>query len=84
MLPTKRALQERPVGIVPTNEHIKLTKDSRYYLFPLTGEETHPKGYYKPQTVQAFEKWRAEDGWVFYRIHGNGVDEWVVHSRILP
>jgi hypothetical protein len=72
-----RALLERPEGIVKTNETVELPKDTATYLYPHTGEVAHAKGYYKPQTVQAFEKWEAPDGTVWYHFHGYGLDEWV-------
>lgn len=73
-----RALLERPEGIVKTNEKIELTKETTTYRYPFTGEEAHAKGFYKPQTVQALEKWIAPDGTVWYRFKGNyELDEWV-------
>jgi hypothetical protein len=47
------------------------------YRFPLTGETAHLKGYYSPQTVQAYEKWISESGDAWYHFHGFGIDEWV-------
>ncbi|MFD0589481.1 hypothetical protein ACFQZE_15950 [Paenibacillus sp. GCM10027627] len=72
-----RALLERPEGIVETEDKVALTKESTTYRYPLTGEVAHAKGFYKPQTVQAFEKWTAPDGTVWYHFHGYGIDEWV-------
>lgn len=58
------ALLERPVGTVPTDEEIELAKSDEYYAYPNSPDRVHPKGFYKPQTVKAFEKWTAEDGTV--------------------
>ena len=69
-----RALLERPEGIVKTNEKVELKKESTTYRYPLTGEVAHSKGFYKPQTVQAFEKWMAPDGTAWYHFHGYGLD----------
>lgn len=73
----KRALLERPVCIVKTDEKIALTKDTKTFKYPLTSEPAHLSGYYAPQTVQAFEKWTSETGDVWYHFHGTGLDEWV-------
>jgi hypothetical protein len=73
-----RSLLERPLGIVPTKEQIKLTKNSIYFSFPAAGETSHNRGFYKPQTVEAFEKWTSGQGNVFYHFHGFGGDEWVM------
>jgi hypothetical protein len=75
-----RSLLERPLGIVPTKEQIKLTKNSSYFAFPAAGETSHNTGFYKPQTVQAFEKWTSGQGNVYYHFHGFGGDEWVMVS----
>jgi hypothetical protein len=72
----KRAPLERPVGIVKTDETIGLTEETQTYYFPQTGEIAHIKGFYAPQTVQAFEKWASETGEVWYHFHGWGGDEW--------
>jgi hypothetical protein len=79
----KRALLERPEGILQSDEKVDLMKDSRYFRYPLTGEITHTKGFYKPQTVQAFEKWQADDGSIYYHFHGLGGDEWVQVASIV-
>jgi hypothetical protein len=76
----KRALLERPIGIIQTDEKIALTSDTITFRYPLTGELAHLQGYYAPQTVQAYEKWTSETGEVWYHFHGFGVDEWVKES----
>ncbi len=73
----QQALLERPVGTVPTAEKVQLTQTDEYYDYPNSPFRVHAKGFYKPQTVTAFEKWTAPDGTVWYRFHGLGADEWV-------
>jgi hypothetical protein len=73
-----RALLERPLGIVAVDEVIQLSEDSRYYRFPAAGEISHPRGFYAPQTVRAFERWDNEEGQRFYHFHSYAGDEWVL------
>ncbi|MFC5404005.1 hypothetical protein [Cohnella soli] len=73
----KRALLERPLGIIPTDERIRLTKTSSYYVFPATGEISHQTGFYSPQAVLAFEKWISPSGTVYYHFRSFAGDEWV-------
>lgn len=76
----KQAILERPLGIVPTTESVQLTKESATVRFPL-GDPAHSKGYFAPQTVQAFEKWTdPASGEVWYHFHGTGGGEWVKKS----
>lgn len=73
----KRALLERPEGIVPTEETVKLTAETQTYWFPATGEMCHLKGFFAPQEVQAFEKWTSPEGAVWYHIKTFSGTEWV-------
>ncbi|WP_163857299.1 hypothetical protein [Paenibacillus elgii] len=73
----KRALLERPEGIVPIEEAVKLTAETQTYRFPATGEMAHLKGFFSPQEVQAFEKWTSPEGAVWYHIKTFSGTEWV-------
>ncbi|UJF36064.1 hypothetical protein [Paenibacillus hexagrammi] len=72
-----RALLERPLGIVAVDETITLTEDTETFRYPLTGELSHIKGFYSPQSVQAYEKWISDTGDIWYHFHGFGGDEWM-------
>ncbi len=73
----KRALLERPEGIVPIEETVKLTAETQTYRFPSTGEMAHLKGFFAPQEVQAFEKWTSPEGAGWYHIKTFSGTEWV-------
>ncbi|KPV60918.1 hypothetical protein QJ48_02900 [Paenibacillus sp. A3] len=73
----KRALLERPEGIVPIEETVKLTAETQTYWFPATGEMCHLKGFFTPQEVQAFERWTSPEGEVWYHIKTFSGTEWV-------
>lgn len=53
----KRALLERPVGIVKTDEKIALTKDTETFRYPLTSE---PIMRHKPFKFMKNGPWRRE------------------------
>ncbi|BFT72433.1 hypothetical protein [Paenibacillus sp. P36] len=73
-----RGLQERPIGIVQTNETVELTKDTETYAYPQTGELYHLRGFFSPQTVTAYEKWISGTGEVWYHFRNwTGGNEWV-------
>jgi hypothetical protein len=74
----KRALIERPLGIVAINEQIQLTKQSRYFRFPNTPDVSLPKGFYAPQAVQAYEKYTDAQGNVFYHFGTKSNNNWVL------
>ncbi|WP_168122860.1 hypothetical protein [Paenibacillus sp. HB172176] len=76
-----RALLERPVGIELTKEDVALTEETETYRYPLTGEIAHVRGFYAPQMAEAFEKWEADDGSIWFHIHGFGGDEWLKQSQ---
>jgi hypothetical protein len=73
----KRALLERPEGIVPTDEIVKLTAETQTYYYPLTGQVMHIQGFFAPQEVPAFEKWTSPEGAVWYHIGTFSGSEWV-------
>jgi hypothetical protein len=76
-----RAHLERPVGIQKTNVYITLDQETEYTQFPIIGATAQPKGFYAPQKVQAFEKWEAPDGDVWYQFHGLS-DAWVRNPKL--
>lgn len=76
----KRALLEQPEGIISIDEKLSLTKSDTYYYFPLTGEQSHAKGFYSPQTVKVYERWISPDGSVWYHF-GSGNGEWFKRSK---
>ncbi|WP_281884398.1 hypothetical protein [Paenibacillus sp. YYML68] len=71
------ARKERPEGIVPTDESIQLTADMATYAYPSTEQMAHTPGFYAPQQVQAFEKWDAGNGDVWYHFRSFSGSEWV-------
>jgi hypothetical protein len=77
-----RALLERPVGIQKADVYIELTKETEYTQFPIIGATAQPKGFYAPQKVQAFEKWEAPNGDIWYQFHGLS-DAWVRNPKLI-
>jgi hypothetical protein len=76
-----RALLERPAGLQKTDVYIELTKETVYTQFPILGATAQPKGFYAPQKVQAFEKWEAPSGDIWYQFHGLS-DAWVRNPKL--
>ncbi|WP_240421740.1 hypothetical protein [Paenibacillus periandrae] len=73
----ERALLERPIGIVPTDEELQLTLGDQTFDHPIEEKTAHAKGFYSPQPVHAFEKWDAGQGGVWYHFIGLNGNEWV-------
>lgn len=73
----KRVLMERPEGILPVQETIRISGRTQTYYFPHNAEPCHTEGFFAPQEVQAFEKWTSPEGVVWYHITTFSGEEWV-------